>query len=84
MIREAIAALVSGRSLSMKEVALVMEEIMEEEVTPAQFGAFVTALRLKGETVDEIAGLAKTMRAKAIPVTVAEPVVDNCGNGVYG
>jgi len=84
MIREAIAALVSGRSLSMEEAALVMEEIMEEEVTPAQFGAFVAALRLKGETVDEIAGLAKTMRAKAIPVTVAEPVVDTCGTGGDG
>jgi len=79
MIREAIAAVVSGRSLTMEEAASVMEEIMEGEVTPAQFGAFVTALRLKGETVDEITGLARMMRAKAIPVTVAEPVVDTCG-----
>jgi len=84
MIREAIAALVSGRSLSMEEAALVMEEIMQGETTPAQFGAFVTALRLKGETADEIVGLAKTMRAKAIPVTIAEPVVDTCGTGGDG
>jgi len=84
MIREAIAAVVSGRSLTMDEAASVMEEIMEGEVTPAQFGAFITALRLKGETVDEITGLARTMRAKAIPVTVAEPVVDTCGTGGDG
>lgn len=84
MIREAIATLVSGRSLTMEEAASVMEEIMDGEVTAAQFAAFVTALRLKGETVDEITGLARTMRAKAIPVTVAEPVVDTCGTGGDG
>ncbi len=84
MIREAIGALVSGRSLTMEEAASVMEEIMGGEVTPAQFGAFVTALRLKGETVDEIVGLVRTMRAKAVPVTIAEPVVDTCGTGGDG
>ena len=84
MIKEAIATLVSGRSLTVDEAASVMEEIMAGEVTPAQFGAFVTALRLKGETVDEIVGLARTMRAKAIPVTIAEPVVDTCGTGGDG
>jgi len=84
MIKEAIATLISGRSLTMEEAASVMEEIMEDKATPAQFGAFVTALRLKGETVDEIVGLAKTMRAKAVPVTIAEPVVDTCGTGGDG
>jgi anthranilate phosphoribosyltransferase len=84
MIKEAITLLVGGRSLSMEQAASVMEEIMNGEATPAQFGAFVTALRLKGETVDEIIGLAKTMRAKAIPVTIAEPVVDTCGTGGDG
>ena len=59
MIREAIANLVSGNSLTVDEAASVMEEIMEGEVTPAQFGAFVTALRLKGETVDEIVGVSQ-------------------------
>lgn len=84
MIREAIQALVSGRSLTTEEAASVMEEVMQGEVTPAQFGAFVTALRLKGETVDEIIGLAKTMRAKAIPVAVDGLVVDTCGTGGDG
>ena len=81
MIREAIGTLVSGNSLTTEEATSVMEEIMEDKVTPAQFGAFVTALRLKGETVDEIVGLVSTMRAKAVPVTIAEPVVDTCGTG---
>ena len=84
MIKEAIQALVSGRSLTTEEAASVMEEIMGGEVTPAQFGAFVTALRLKGETVDEITGLAKVMRARALPVAVAETVVDTCGTGGDG
>ncbi len=84
MIKEAIQALVSGRSLTAEEAASVMEEVMSGEVTPAQFGAFVTALRLKGETVDEIVGLAKTMRARAVPVAIDEPVVDTCGTGVDG
>ncbi len=84
MIREAIQALVSGKSLTMDEASQVMNEIMEGQVTPAQFGAFVTALRIKGETVEEIAGLAKVMRAKAIPVTVSGPVVDTCGTGGDG
>ncbi len=84
MIREAIQTLVAGGSLTTEEAASVMEEIMEGEVTPAQFGAFVTALRLKGETVEEIVGLAKTMRAKAVPVTITEPVVDTCGTGGDG
>jgi anthranilate phosphoribosyltransferase len=84
MIKEAIAALVSGRSLTADDAAQVMEEIMQGEATPAQFGAFVTALRLKGETVDEIVGLAKTMRARAIPVAIDGLVVDTCGTGGDG
>ena len=84
MIKEAIQALVAGRSLTTEEAASVMEEIMQGEATPAQFGAFVTALRLKGETVEEIVGLARTMRSKAIPVSIPEPVVDTCGTGGDG
>lgn len=54
---------------------------MSGEATPAQIAALVTALRIKGETVDEITGLASVMRAKAIPVVVTPPVVDTCGTG---
>jgi anthranilate phosphoribosyltransferase len=84
MIKEAISQLVCGHSLSMDEASAVMGEIMEGNATPAQFGAFVTALRIKGETVDEIAGLARTMRAKALRVNINEPVVDTCGTGGDG
>ncbi|MBM3143019.1 MAG: anthranilate phosphoribosyltransferase [Chloroflexi bacterium] len=84
MIKEAIAALVAGCSLTTEQAAQVMREIMEGKATPAQLGAFITALRLKGETVDEIIGLAKTMRAKAIPVSTDGLVVDTCGTGGDG
>jgi anthranilate phosphoribosyltransferase len=84
MIREAIAKLIEGKSLTMEEAAQVMAEIMEGEVTPAQMGSFLTALRLKGETAEEIAGLVKTMRAKALRVTVADAVIDVVGTGGDG
>jgi len=84
MIKEAIALLVSGKSLGEEEAAAVMTEIMEGQATPAQIGAFVTALRIKGETVPEITGLAKTMRAKAVHVLANGPVVDTCGTGGDG
>jgi len=81
MIKEAISSLVAARSLTEDEAAGVMEEIMNSEVSPAQFGTFVTALRYKGETVDEITGMARTMRTKAIPVMPGAAVVDTCGTG---
>ena len=81
MIKEAINTLVSGSSLSFDEATAVMEEIMGGEATPAQIAAFVTALRIKGETVEEIAGLASVMREKAVPVKATPPVIDTCGTG---
>jgi anthranilate phosphoribosyltransferase len=84
VIKEVIETVVNGRSLTFEEGAAVMEEIMIGEATPAQFAAFVTALRIKGETVDEIAGLASVMQAKATPVQVTPPVVDTCGTGGDG
>ena len=84
MIKEAIETVVSGRSLTFEQAAAVMEEIMIGEATPAQVAAFVTSLRIKGETVDEIAGLATIMQARATPVGVTSPVVDTCGTGGDG
>jgi anthranilate phosphoribosyltransferase len=84
VIREAIETMVNGRSLTFEQAAAVMEEIMNGEATPAQFAAFVTALRVKGETVDEIAGLATVMQANATPIQVTPPVVDTCGTGGDG
>ena len=81
MIKESIETLVSGSSLDFEKAAGIMEEIMSGEATPAQIAAFVTALRIKGETVDEIAGLASVMRARAVPVMATPPLVDTCGTG---
>jgi anthranilate phosphoribosyltransferase len=83
MIREAIDAIVNdGRSLSEEEAAAVMEEIMSGEATPAQLAAFLVALRLKGETVEEIAGMARVMRAKALRVPFeGASLLDTCGTG---
>ncbi|MFH1647274.1 MAG: anthranilate phosphoribosyltransferase [Chloroflexota bacterium] len=84
MIKEAISALVEGRSLTFEQASGAMEEIMGGEATPAQIGAFITALRIKGETADEIAGLASVMRDNALPVKVSSPVIDIVGTGGDG
>jgi anthranilate phosphoribosyltransferase len=82
MIIEAINKLAGGESLTDGEAAGSMEEIMEGVATPAQIGALLMGLRLKGETVEEIAGLARIMRSKATPVDVGNTrVVDTCGTG---
>jgi anthranilate phosphoribosyltransferase len=85
MIREAIAQLVSGKHLSDVEAEAVMNEIMSGEATPAQIGSFLTALRVKGETADEIAGCVRAMRANAIHVRPrASLLVDTAGTGGDG
>ncbi|MHB8990014.1 MAG: anthranilate phosphoribosyltransferase, partial [Desulfobulbia bacterium] len=84
MMKEAIAKVVAGTDLSEAEMVGVMETIMGGEATPAQIGAFITALRIKGETVDEITGAARVMRAKATKVAAVgegEILVDTCGTG---
>ena len=62
MIREAISKIVDRQDLSEADMILVMNEIMSGEATPAQIGSFITALRMKGETIDEIVGAVKVMR----------------------
>lgn len=90
MIRDAIVQVATGATLSEGEAAAVMEEIMTGTATAAQIGAFLTALRLRpgGETVEEIAGCARVMRAKAVQVTLesktAELALDTCGTGGDG
>ena len=81
MIREAIEYVVSGRSLSREEASQTMEEIMTGNATPAQLGALVTAMLLKGETADELAGMAQVMREKSLHVSVEGPLLDTCGTG---
>lgn len=83
MIKEAIGKVVTQTDLSEQEMIDVMDEVMSGSATEAQIGAFITALRMKGETVDEIAGAAKVMREKATKVKIhgVADVIDIVGTG---
>ena len=84
MIKEAIGKVVTGTDLSEQEMVTVMDEIMSGECTDAQIGSFITALRMKGESIDEITGAARVMRQKASQVDAADEgqvLVDTCGTG---
>jgi anthranilate phosphoribosyltransferase len=76
MIKKAIAKVVERENLAEGEMIEVMNQIMSGECTPAQIGAFITALRMKGETVEEIAGAARVMRERATPIRVGKGVLD--------
>jgi|SRR5208283_1651539 len=81
MIKEAISFVIQNISLSEAEMAECMTEIMEGVATDSQIGAFLTALRIKGETTEEIAGAARVLREKATKILAPEGVVDTCGTG---
>ena len=81
MIQETIQSLVVRRHLSINEAHEAMKEIMDGKATPAQIGAFVTALHLKGETIEEISGMAQAMRESSLHVNTDGVVVDTCGTG---
>lgn len=82
MIREAIKRVVEGGNLAEAEAIAAMTEIMDGEATPAQVASFITALRMKGETVEEITGFVKVMREKAVRVRPkSQDLVDTCGTG---
>jgi anthranilate synthase/phosphoribosyltransferase len=86
-IKTAISKVMSGESLNSEEAEAVMSQIMAGEATPAQIGAYLMALRVKGETVDEITGSARAMRRSAVkvkPATPPEELVDTCGTGGDG
>ena len=85
MIQEAIGKLVEGRHLSADEAEKVMDLIMTGEATQAQIGAYLVALRMSGETPEEIAGSVRSMRAKATWVKTKHPfVIDVVGTGGDG
>jgi anthranilate phosphoribosyltransferase len=85
MIQDAIKKAVRKEDLSGAEMVQVMEEIMTGKTTDAQIGSFLTALAMKGETIDEITGAVRVMREKATPIPHAFPdVVDLCGTGGDG
>jgi anthranilate phosphoribosyltransferase len=82
LLTRAIDALAGGHDLSLEDTAAVLEQIMGGNATEVQIAAFLIALRTKGETVDELAGLARTMRAFATSVDVArDGLLDTAGTG---
>ncbi len=84
-VKEAISKVIAGENLSQAEASGAMDEIMSGQATDAQIAAFITALRMKGETPEEIAGCAQVMRDKATPIHTRHPlVVDTCGTGGDG
>ncbi len=81
MIKEAINMVINHIGLTEAETAECMQEIMEGKATDAQIGAFLAALRMKGETVEEITGAARIMRQKATAIQAPDKVLDTCGTG---
>jgi anthranilate phosphoribosyltransferase len=85
MIQDALARLLDGHDLTREESRQVMDAIMSGQATPAQMGGFLVALRLKGETAEEIAGAAEAMRAHVVPVhPKRDDLVDTAGTGGDG
>jgi anthranilate phosphoribosyltransferase len=85
MIGAAIGKLVERQHLTEEEAAQAMRQIMDGSATPAQIAAFLIALRIKGETIEEITGCARVMREKATPIRAPYPnVIDTCGTGGDG
>lgn len=89
-IQQAIQQVIDRQNLSEEDMTSVMNEIMSGEATDAQIGSFITALRMKGETVEEITGAVRVMRDKATPIDTGVDtdtggiVVDTCGTGGDG
>ena len=76
-----IGRVASGAALSVDEARAAFDAMMEGAVTPSQMGGFLMALRVRGETVDEITGGAQAMRARAVPIEAPEGTIDTCGTG---
>ena len=83
-VRAALAAIVEGRSLSIDEARLAMGAVMDGEATPAQLAALLVALRMRGETVEELAGFASAMRERVLRVDAPEGTIDVVGTGGDG
>jgi anthranilate phosphoribosyltransferase len=84
-VQQALAKLLDGHDLSRAQARSVMDEVMAGEATPAQIGGFLVALRLKGETANEIAGCAEAMRAHVLAVRpTRDDLVDTAGTGGDG
>ena len=84
-VQSALGQLFDGKDLSREDTKRVFAEVMSGNATPAQIGALLAALRVKGETPEEVAGAAETMRALSLKVEVSAPnLVDTCGTGGSG
>jgi anthranilate phosphoribosyltransferase len=83
-VRAALAAVVEGRKLSMEEARAAMGSVMDGEATSAQLAALLVALRMRGETVEELAGFATAMRERVLRVEAPDGAVDTCGTGGDG
>src|SRR5258705_12724679 len=81
---EAIAKVVRSENLTEAEAASAFEVIMRGDATPSQIAGFIVALRMKGETVDELTGFARTARAMATPISVEGALLDTCCTGGDG
>ncbi len=84
-LRDALARIIDRHDLSADEMADVVGQIMDGQATPAQIGGLLVGMRMKGETVDELVGAARAMRARMIGVDFSsETMVDTCGTGGDG
>lgn len=85
MIKKHLAKLVEKNNLSLEETKEIFEQVMEGEISSAQIASFLVALRMKGETVEEITGAAQTMLAKSVSINPkVENLIDTCGTGGDG
>src|SRR5438067_12573185 len=80
-LRPLLGRVAAGHALSEGEAEAAFEIIMSGDATPSQMGAFLMALRVRGETVDEITGAARIMRAKAVAIDAPPGTIDTCGPG---
>ena len=80
-VRTALAAVVDGRTLALDEARLAMGAVMDGEATQAQLAALLVALRMRGETIDELAGFAAAMRERVVRVEAPVGTIDTCGTG---
>jgi anthranilate phosphoribosyltransferase len=80
-LKPLIAAIAGGRSLDEKDAAQAFDILMSGDATPAQIGGFLMALRVRGETVAELTGAVRTMRAKMLKIEAPAGAVDTCGTG---
>jgi anthranilate phosphoribosyltransferase len=80
-VRAALAAVIDGQTLTMDEARVAMGSVMDGEATPAQLAALLVALRMRGETIEELAGFAAAMRDRVVRVEAPDGTVDTCGTG---